>query len=603
MKEQNFFLIFIFCWHSAQLLAQPAAKGPLLSPPQADSLAYQTARNAAVILRNTADLLPLKKLNERVMVWRSWGLSGGTFEETLAKYRPASPWPMFFNQNDVAVFGMHADSLSSSMAASRRPPGGRLVLVVFGSPRLPLPPIVEKADAVLFMPDTGDFSQSIAAQIVFGGCAAQGRLTDDLPPYFTKGDGLTTRPTRLGFAPPAVVGLDAPLLEDSIAAIVEEGIRAQAFPGAQVLVAKDGQVVYYKTFGFQTYDSLRAVAPTDLYDFASVTKVTSTLPVLMKLYGEGRFDLDAPLKQYLPFFRKSDKANITYRQLLAHNGRLKPSIVFWKEAQDGHGHWKRRSFRGTYSRRYPIRITDHLFLFKNYRKKIIKGIRDLPLSEKPGYVYSDLSFILYPELVEKMTGQPLDRYLQQAFFGPIGASTLTYNPLSAFQKERIAPTERDTFFRRIQVQGTVHDETAAMLRGVSGHAGLFGSAIDLAKLVQLYLNGGEYGGERFMAEAAVREFTRCQYCGEGNRRGLGFDKPLIRYDPVQSYVARDASPESFGHSGYTGTFFWADPKYNLLVVFFSNRVYPDRSHSALSDLSIRPRVQQVAYDAMKPVQH
>jgi CubicO group peptidase (beta-lactamase class C family) len=202
-------------------------------------------------------------------------------------------------------------------------------------------------------------------------------------------------------------------------------------------------------------------------------------------------------------------------------------------------------------------------------------------------------------VVERLTGEPLESYLKETFYQPLGAFTLTYNPLHSFPAERIVPTERDTFFRKIQLQGTVHDETAAMLGGVSGHAGLFGSAGDLAKLVQMYLNGGEYGGERFISEVAVREFTRCQYCPDGNRRGLGFDKPLIEYDPELSYVAKSASPESFGHSGYTGTFFWADPKYDLVVIFLSNRVYPNRSHTGLSDLNIRPRVQQVVYDAMK----
>jgi CubicO group peptidase (beta-lactamase class C family) len=366
-----------------------------------------------------------------------------------------------------------------------------------------------------------------------------------------------------------------------------------------VLVAKDGMVVFHESYGFQTYDSLQPVRPDDLYDFASVTKVTSTLPALMRLYGEGKFDLDAPLKKYLPFFKKADKADVTYRQFLAHNGRLKPSIVFWSQAKNEEGSWKRRSFRDHYSRRYPIHITDSLFLFKKYKKQIYKGIRDLPLSEKPGYVYSDLSFIFYPSVVEQLTGEPLEDYLKETFYRPLGALTLTYNPLRYFPKERIEPTERDTFFRRQQIQGTVHDETAAMLGGVSGHAGLFGTAGDLAKLVQMYLNGGEYGGERFISEAAVREFTRCQYCPEGNRRGLGFDKPLIEYDAQKSYVAQSASSESFGHSGYTGTFFWADPKYNLLVIFFSNRVYPDRSHNGISNLNIRPRVQQVVYDAMR----
>ncbi len=577
------------------LLAQPAPDQQVFAAQNDEAAAWQAARQSISLLRNEGDLLPLRELGQRVFTYRSFGLGQqNVFEQTLTKYRTESHHRKFINSADIVVLAVNADSLSANAEALQRTisyaeypaKSGNLVIVLFGrASQFDRMAILAQAKAVLQLPFSDSLHQSLAAQAIFGGCAIDGPIA--------------TQKTRLGYAPPALVGLDGQLMADSIRAIVEEGIRAQAFPGAQVLVAKDGMVVFHETYGHHTYDSLQPVQSDDLYDFASVTKVTSTLPALMRLYGEGKFDLDAPLKAYLPFFKKSDKADVTYRQFLAHNGQLKPSIVFWREAKNEDGTWKRRSFRNAESRRYSIHITDSLFLHKNYKRQIYKGIRDLPLSEKPGYVYSDLSFILYPAVVEKLMGEPLETYLKQIFYRPLGANSLTYNPLRSYPTAHILPTERDTFFRRQLVHGTVHDETAAMLGGVSGHAGLFGSAGDLAKLVQLYLNKGEYGGERFMSEAAVREFTRCQYCPEGNRRGLGFDKPLINWNAQQSYVARSASPESFGHSGYTGTFFWADPQYNLMVIFFSNRVYPDRSHTGISDLSIRPRVQQVVYDAMQ----
>lgn len=594
MKRPYLLCFLIFCGLADKLSGQPTPDVRVFSSQNADAVAWEATRQSILLLRNEGNLLPLKQLDEPFFSWRSFGLGQrNVFEETLEKYRPASPQRKYYDKKDLLVMGINADSIQlgspTFLALEQRAQyvaeKGKLVLVIFGNSLIVKDlPLLGLADALLFVPSADSLGQSVAAQMVFGGCSV---------------GGLNTRPTRLGYAPPALVGLDGQLMADSIRAIVEEGIRAQAFPGAQVLVAKDGMVVFHETYGFQTYDSLQPVRPDDLYDFASVTKVTSTLPALMRLYGEGKFDLDAPLKKYLPFFKKSDKADVTYRQFLAHNGRLKPSIVFWSQAKNADGNWKRRSFRDHYSRRYPIHITDSLFLFKKYKKQIYKGICDLPLSTKSGYVYSDLSFILYPAVVERLMGEPLEDYLKKTFYRPLGAFTLTYNPLRYFPKERIEPTERDTFFRRQQIHGTVHDETAAMLGGVSGHAGLFGTAGDLAKLVQLYLNGGEYGGERFISEAAVREFTRCQYCPEGNRRGLGFDKPLIEYDAQKSYVAESASPESFGHSGYTGTFFWADPKYNLVVIFFSNRVYPDRSHNGISNLNIRPRVQQAVYDAFR----
>ncbi len=595
MKLQSIFLILLFACAMSQMFAQPAPDQRVYSGANPDSAAWERVRQSLILVRNDGGLLPLKGIGQWTFSYRSIGLGAqNVFEHTLNAYRPEGPRRKIINDGDLLVAAVNLSQLDTTKedyqslqrSANLMANKGRMVLVVFGTVNnLVQLPLLTKANALLLVPLTDSLHQLLAAQAIFGGCAIDGPIA--------------TQKTRLGYAPPALVGFDRHWMSDSIRAIVEEGIRAQAFPGAQVLVAKDGMVVFHETYGFMTYDSLQPLSPDALYDFASVTKVTSTLPALMKLYGEGKFDLDAPLKTYLSFFKKSDKAEVTYRQFLAHNGRLKPSIVFWREAQKRDGTWKRRSFKDHSSHRYPIRVADSLFLFKKYKKQIYKGIRDLPLNATPGYVYSDLSFILYPKVVEKLTDEPLELYLKMTFYRPLGAFSLTYNPLRYFPKERIVPTERDTFFRRQQIQGTVHDETAAMLGGVSGHAGLFGTAADLAKLVQLYLNGGEYGGERFISEAAVREFTKCQYCTEGNRRGLGFDKPLLRWDAKQSYVAQSASPESFGHSGYTGTFFWADPKYNLMVIFLSNRVYPDRSHTGISDLNIRPRVQQVVYDAMR----
>ena len=610
MKRHWFIWIFIFCWPGCKVFAQPGPDLRAFSKTSPEAEAWLATKAAIVLLRNEGGLVPLQMKEKRRISWLTFGMGEkSVFEETLAKFPQAVPARKYFTKDDLIVVALDAAEFSPVNPDFQKfeervkyfTQNYNVVAVLFGNPQiLNNFEAFRQARALLVVPGIDTLSQSLAAQVIFGGCAANGKLAAEVGIFFKKGGGLVTpKNFRLGYAPPETVGLDGKRLDDSISAIVEAGIRAHAYPGAQVLVAKDGKIVFHRAYGYHTYDSLQAVSTSDIYDFASVTKVTSTLPALMKLYGEGRFDLDAPLKRYLKFFKKSDKADVTCRQFLAHNGRLKPSIVFWRAAKNEDGAWKKRSFRDHSSRRYPIWITDSLFLFKKYKKQVFKGIRNLPLNEQSGYVYSDLSFILYPAVVEKLTGQPLEAYLKKTFYEPLGAYTLTYNPLKYFPAERIVPTERDTFFRKKQVHGTVHDETAAMLGGVSGHAGLFGSAEDLAKLVQLYLNGGEYGGQRFISAAAVREFTRCQFCEEGNRRGLGFDKPLIEYDPAESYVAKDASPASFGHSGYTGTFFWADPEYNLQVIFFSNRVYPDRSSRGLYDLNIRPRVHQAVYDAMK----
>lgn len=442
--------------------------------------------------------------------------------------------------------------------------------------------------------------QSLAAQLIFGG--------------FNIENGIETNGNRLGYAPAAAVNMNLPILQDSIKSIIEEGIAARAFPGAQVLVARKGKVIYHEAFGNHTYEGGQKLSTDDLYDMASVTKISSGLAALLKWYGEGKLNLDAPLSTYLPESKGSNKADLKMRDILTHQARLRAWIPFWKGTLVGNSrnpwekNWdnnrnndyrfKAKTFKLEETRKYSIEVPGGLWLHNKYPDKMASYILKSPLNTKPGYVYSDFFFILMPRVVKAQTGQEFESYIKDEFYKPLGANTLTWNPLRFFDKSKIVPTERDTFFRMTLLQGNVHDEGAAMLNGFSGHAGLFGSANDLAKLMQLYLNKGIYGGERLIEEKAFDEFTRCQFCPE-NYRGIGFDKPLATYIPGKSTVAKDASPESFGHSGYTGTFVWIDPKEELIYLFLSNRVYPTRESRAIYDLNIRPRIQQSIYDAIK----
>jgi CubicO group peptidase (beta-lactamase class C family) len=284
--------------------------------------------------------------------------------------------------------------------------------------------------------------------------------------------------------------------------------------------------------------------------------------------------------------------------VLAHYARLKPYIVYWQDTKKKNGKFKRRYFRTEPSKKFPIEVTEDLYLRHNYREKgIYKAIRKSPLEAEKKYLYSGLSFYLYPEIIENLTGQPYNSYVRQQFYDPLGAQTLTYKPLESFPIDRIVPTENDDFFRMKQLHGTVHDEGAAMMDGISGNAGLFSTANDLAKLMQMYMWWGSYGGERYIDEQAVKEFTQCQYCKEGNRRGLGFEKPVLE-NKENGTTAIDASPATFGHSGYTGTYTMADPENGLLMIFMSNRVYPTRENPRLYRLNIRPAIHQVLYDAL-----
>jgi CubicO group peptidase (beta-lactamase class C family) len=595
---------------------------------QSEVAAYREAEAAMVLLENNENLIPLRGLESLRVAYFSNNMEATSeLLRYLRKYTQVAEWyPVAGAENlhlpeaDLLIVGVDPDAESagnwSALQEDSLLQPIRKIVVWLGAPaQLANAGQWPSMDGLLVSPGPEPFASSLAAQALFGAVGIGGKLAAGISEKYPAGSGLETISIeRLGYAPPGAVGMDAQLLEDSIRAIVEEGLRAEAYPGAQVLVAKDGKVIYHRTFGTWTYDRKRPVEETDLYDFASVTKVTGALPAVMKLYGEGKFDLDAPLEKYVSEMAGSNKADATYRSIMAHNARFLPYITYWLGTLRGNSKypWQKnwnssrindyrfraRTFQRDSSARFPTKVADDLWLHRDFKKKIYKNIRKSPLNEKPGYVYSGLLFLMLPDIVSDMTNTDYETYLKQTFYHRLGAYTMTYNPLRHFPKSRIVPTENDTFFSMMQIHGRVHDEAAAVMGGVSSNAGLFASANDLAKLFQMYMNKGTYGGERYIAEKAVEEFTRCQYCEEGNRRGLGFDKPLIEYNEKASSVAKDASPASFGHSGYTGTFVWADPEHNLLYIFFSNRVYPTRANTKLYQLGIRPRIHQALYDAM-----
>lgn len=400
---------------------------------------------------------------------------------------------------------------------------------------------------------------------------------------------------------PTDLGIDALALESGIRSIILEALDSAAFPGCQILLAKGGKVFYRESFGYHTYDSLRPVKNTDIYDLASVTKTTAATLSLMKLYDDGLFDPDQTFGHYFPEIARGKKKDMVMRDVLAHQAGLRAWIPYYSVSQKKNGKYKRNTVSSDSSASFPYRISETgLFLHKDYRtKKIYKMIRKSKVSKDKSYLYSGLSFYLYPELVQRITGKSFDQYLADEFYQPLDAETVGFNAGERFPIETIVPTEVDSFFRMQTLHGVVHDEGAAMMLGVSGNAGLFANTLDLAKVYQMLLNGGEYGGKRYLKASTVEEFTKCQFCETGNKRGMGFDKPLIEYDANRSSVAEAASPESFGHSGYTGTFVWADPANDLLFVFLSNRVHPTRNNRKIYTLSVRPRIHTLVYDLLE----
>ena len=563
--------------------------------------------DTAILLRNQA-IIPISDLDKKDIALLTISNERGimkAFGKMAANYCPIQQISSLGPENtwDLLIVGIDAENVSIKEweeVSALLPNLNNYILVLFGSEEtLTKYASLEKSPALLLVNSNSRQAQEEAAQILFGAIGANGKLSQAISPHFRVGDGIETKGgLRLGYGNATEVGWDSERLARRLDSIVEKGINEEAFPGCQLLVAKDGMVVFHKAYGYHTYEQKQPVQLDDLYDFASVTKVTGPLPALMKLHGEGKFGLDVPLANYWSDFNRKDKQDLKIREILAHQSRLKPYIVYWQHTIRKNGRFKGRTFENEPSEKYPIAVSPDLYLHNKYRKKIYKAIRKSPLNENPGYVYSGLSFLLFPQIIENISDVTFNEYVQNNFYRPLGAHTLGYNPYKRFAKERLVPTEVDTIFRKRLVHGWVHDEAAAMFDGVSGNAGLFGSANDLAKLMQMYMNMGTYGGKRYIDENTLKEFTRYQFPEQDNRRGLGFDKPPLE-NKEQGYVAIDASDRSFGHSGFTGTFTWADPEHDLLLIFFSNRVYPTRASRKLYGLNIRPSLHQALYDEIR----
>jgi beta-glucosidase-like glycosyl hydrolase len=426
-----------------------------------------------------------------------------------------------------------------------------------------------------------------SAQLIFGGMAPRGRLPVSLNDTFPAGYGLAwPAPVRLKDVLPEEVGIAASQLA-VVDSLMQEAISQRALPGGQILAAYRGQVFYHKAFGHHTYDTAAPpVRLDDLYDLASLTKVVATLPVVMHLVGTRQIRLTGTLGDYLPLALYKDKRALRLPDILAHQSGLPAYAPFHTHFADT-GQHVGTYFSAAPSDTFPVPVAHGLYASSKVPAYVYAQIDAAGLMAKT-YRYSDWGFIYLQRLAETVTGVRLDRLCDSLFFAPLGMYNTRFLPLRAVPPQRIVPTEYDRTFRRQLVHGYVHDQTAALLGGVAGHAGLFSTSGDLAKLLQMFLDGGAYGGRRYLDSAVVHTFAGCPFCSTGNRRGLGFDKP--EPDPGKaSPVGREASPASYGHSGYTGTFCWIDPQRHLVYVFLSNRVHPDDGKK-LYTLGTRTRI-------------
>ncbi|WP_158828706.1 serine hydrolase domain-containing protein [Mucilaginibacter lacusdianchii] len=462
----------------------------------------------------------------------------------------------------------------------------KLIIAYWGNGRA-LTQMNEVTAPILWTNGTTPLAASYLAQAIFGGVAVTQKLNKTFLAKYSSGTGFLTAKTRLQYSVPEDAGINAANLLP-IDNIAREAIGDQATPGFVVMAVKDGKVIFNKAYGYHTYAKAEPDKITDIFDLASCTKISATTMEVMQLVEQGKLNLDSTMGSYLASARNTNKNTIRVRELMLHQAGLIPYIPFYQRI-------KPADHSSDSSAAYPTKVADGYYMRKDYyRDVMLPQMLNTGLRVRGQYEYSDLSMYFMKEIVETITATPLNQYVQNNFYNPLGMQTAGFLPRNRFSRDRIPPTENDTYFRRTLVQGYVHDQGAAMAGGVSGHAGLFASANDLAILYQMVLNGGTYGGVQYFKPETVEQFTTKQ--SAVSRRGLGFD----RWDPVTSkhYPSDFASPQTFGHTGYTGTCIWVDPKYNLVYIFLSNRVYPKDS-MLLNSRRIRARIQDVFYQAIE----
>ena len=473
----------------------------------------------------------------------------------------------------------------------------KVILDLFASPyALSALGSAELPEGIIVSYQDNELTEEVGAQLIFGGIGAQGRLPVGVAGLYESGHGIDTRPFRFHFVDAASLGINDNYIEkaDSIAL---SGIQLKAYPGCQVIAAKDGKIFYNKCFGYHTYDNKQILKQDDIYDLASLTKIAATTLAVMDMYAKGSIDIDQRLSKYLPYLINTNKKDIIIRELLAPQSRFRAWIPYFRYTVEGKI-MDPDIYSKDLSEEYPIRVADGMYINKDYYHAVLDSIRFSSLRENNQYRYSDLGFYLIKEALENINNVPFEDQLEENYYSLLGLPTMGFLPLHRFEPSRIVPTEDDKVFRMQLLQGDVHDQGAAMLGGVSGHAGLFSNAFDMAVIMQLYLDGGSYGGHQYIKEEVLDEFTETQFPLNGNRRGVGFDKPMLEYDE-EGPTCKSVSHSSFGHSGFTGTYAWADPENGLVYVFLSNRVCPDASNAKIMEYDIRTNLHQVFYDALK----
>jgi len=585
-----------------------------INPVENEALQYQLYENATTVLKNGGDILPIKDLvNNKIAYVKLGEDTNASFISTLKKYADVTEVtaPTIDSLNlklkefTTVIVGYHKadkpwknnDFTSNELIWLQEiARNNRVIVDVFAKPYSLLPLAnYSEIEGLIVSYQNNDVAQQVSAELIFGAIEAKGKLPVSINDNFKVNDGLSTeRLNRLGFTTPENVGMSSEKLT-KIDALVQKAIAGKMAPGVQVLVARKGKVIYQKAFGNYTYDSDVKVTNETIFDIASVSKIVGTLPNVMQQYDQQKINLESTLGSMLPIFANSDKKDIRFKELLSHYAGLVSWVPFYKATLDAKEKPLAKYYNKTANSQFSKQVADSLFIRNDYHDTIMKIIVDSKLSVKKEYKYSDFTFIILGNYLEKLTGKPLDVLASEQFFKPLGATNTFYNPLQKIDRNRIAPTEIDTYFRHQKIQGYVHDMAAAIEGGIAGHAGVFSNAMDIAKIMQMYLQKGNYGNQQYFSTKTFDDFNTCYFCSEGNRRGLGFDKPQLSGD---SPTCGCVSKSSFGHTGFTGIMTWADPVTEIVYVFVSNRTYPTNPVNTLSKEHIREDIQKVISEAI-----
>ncbi|PIE99805.1 MAG: beta-N-acetylglucosaminidase [Maribacter sp.] len=583
---------------------------------QNDLIYEEAIENAITVVKNKFHLLGIKKLENKKIAYVKFGdADSRPFIDALNKYaevtqvnaKDITTLKERLKEFNLVIIGHHRSNKNPwkpykftkkelgwlHEVANKRT--SNLILAVFTKPYALMDVgSFENIDGVVVAYQNSVLAQQKTAQLIFGAIEAKGILpvsAHDIFPVNTTVQLNSLK--RLGYSTPERVGLSSEGLAE-VDRLMKNGLDSLMFPGGQVLIARKGKVVYNKGFGKPTYSSESKITTGHIYDLASLTKILATLPVLMKMEENGKIALNDTFQDLIPEYSESALKNVTVLKALSHYGRLPAWIAFYASTLDEKKKPSSEFYRNAPTEGFSIKVSDNLYLTDAYKDSIYDRIGRQDLKSNR-YRYSDIAYYVMKKYIEDTYKTPLDKLVDGFLYKPIGAFNTSYNPLEKFPKNRIVPTEEDKYYRYRTVQGYVHDMGAAMQGGVGGHAGLFSNANDVAKIMQMYLQGGEYGGVRFLDSRTIKKFNTCYFCDKNVRRGVGFDKPQLKdKGPTCGCV----SHKSFGHSGFTGTYTWADPEEEIVYVFLSNRTYPTASNTLLVKSALRTRIQQAIYNAI-----